>query len=44
MVSSVSCLYGIGNPEDFQKNTIEVKVGQNLDRDELLRLLVASLY
>ena len=44
VVSSVSCLYGIGNPEDFQKNTIEVKVGQNLDRDELLRLLVSSLY
>ena len=44
VVSSVSCLYGIGNPEDFQKNTIEINVGQNLDRDELLRLLVASLY
>ena len=44
VVSSVSCLYGIGNPEDFQKTTIEVKVGQNLDRDELLRLLISSLY
>lgn len=44
VVSSVSCLYGIGNPEDFQKTTIEIKVGQNLDRDELLRLLVSSLY
>lgn len=44
VVSSVSCLYGIGNPEDFQKTTIEIRVGQNIDRDELLRLLVASLY
>ena len=44
VVSSVSCLYGIGNPEDFQKTTIEIKVGQNIDRDELLRLLVSSLY
>src|SRR5690606_31523285 len=42
VVSSVSCLYGIGNPEDFQKTTIEIRVGQNIDRDELLRLLVAS--
>ena len=44
VVSSVSCIYGIGNPEDFQKTTIELNVGQNIDRDELLRLLVSSLY
>ncbi|MBF6598658.1 MAG: excinuclease ABC subunit UvrB [Fermentimonas sp.] len=44
VVSSVSCLYGIGNPEDFQKTTIEIKVGQKIDRDVLLRLLVSSLY
>src|SRR5690554_4857133 len=44
VVSSVSCLYGIGNPDDFQKTTIDLKVGQNIDRDELLRLLVSSLY
>src|SRR5690554_3234226 len=43
VVSSVSCLYGIGNPDDFQKTTIDLKVGQNIDRDELLRLLVSSL-
>ncbi len=44
VVSSVSCLYGIGNPEDFNENTIEIKVGQNLDRDHFLRQLVSSLY
>jgi excinuclease ABC subunit B len=44
VVSSVSCLYGIGNPEDFQKTTIDVRVGQTLERDQLLRLLVSSLY
>jgi len=44
VVSSVSCLYGIGNPEDFQKTTIDVRAGQTLERDQLLRLLVNSLY
>ena len=44
VVSSVSCLYGIGNPEDFQKTTVDVRVGQTLERDQLLRLLVNSLY
>lgn len=44
VVSSVSCLYGMGNPEDFNKTTIDVRVGQALDRDHFLRLLVNSLY
>lgn len=44
VVSSVSCLYGIGNPEDFNKTTIEVTEGQTMERDRLLRLLVDSLY
>jgi excinuclease ABC subunit B len=44
VVSSVSCLYGIGNPEDFNKTTIEISVGQVIERDHLLRLLVSSLY
>ncbi len=44
VVSSVSCLYGIGNPEDFNKTTIDIKVGTTLDRDHFLRLLVNSLY
>ena len=44
VVSSVSCLYGIGNPEDFQATTVDVSVGQKIDRDQFLRLLVNSLY
>lgn len=44
VVSSVSCLYGIGNPEDFNKNTIDIKVGKIIERDYFLRLLVSSLY
>ena len=44
IVSSVSCLYGIGNPEDFDKNVIEIKVGQKISRNVLLRNLVDSLY
>ena len=44
VVSSVSCIYGIGNPEEFSKNVVELKQGQNLNRQELLLALVASLY
>lgn len=44
VVSSVSCLYGIGNPEDFHSNVIKVKVGEPLGRNQFLRKLVDSLY
>lgn len=44
VVSSVSCIYGIGNPEDFNATIIEIKVGDNLVRDAFLRSLVDSLY
>lgn len=44
VVSSVSCLYGIGNPEDFTSNVIEVQRGQQLVRNVFLRSLVDSLY
>ena len=44
VISSVSCIYGIGNPEEFSKNVIELKQGQNVNRQELLLALVASLY
>jgi excinuclease ABC subunit B len=44
VVSSVSCLYGIGNPEDFYSNTIAVKVGQKLSRQKFLYSLVDSMY
>lgn len=44
IVSSVSCIYGMGNPNDFYDNVIEIKKGQKLDRNVLLRRLVGSLY
>ncbi len=44
VVSSVSCIYGIGNPEDFHKSTIVIHKGQELGRDNLLRNLVDALY
>lgn len=44
IISSVSCLYGIGNPEDFDKNVVEIKVGQKIARNVFLRNLVDSLY
>ena len=44
VVSSVSCLYGIGNPEDFHENVIKIAVGQKISRNEFLRKLVGSLY
>jgi excinuclease ABC subunit B len=44
VVSSVSCLYGIGNPEDFHSNTITLKTGQAQDFNQLLYRLVDALY
>lgn len=44
VVSSVSCIYGIGNPEDFHSNTITIKQGQVINRNQFLRFLVESLY
>ena len=44
VVSSVSCIYGIGNPEDFNKTVIDIHCGQMLDRNVFLRQLVDSLY
>lgn len=44
VVSSVSCIYGIGNPEDFSKNVINIEVGQKIDRDALLLQFTNSLY
>lgn len=44
VVSSVSCLYGIGNPNDFYENIIIVKRNQKISRDTFLRKLVDSLY
>ena len=44
VVSSVSCLYGIGNPDDFTSNVIEIRQGQKLVRNVFLRNLVDALY
>ncbi|MBF32529.1 MAG: excinuclease ABC subunit B [Aequorivita sp.] len=44
VVSSVSCLYGIGNPAEFQKNVISLEKGQIISRTKLLHRLVQSLY
>ncbi len=44
VVSSVSCLYGIGNPDDFGENTVRVRVGEVLARNKFLHWLVQGLY
>jgi excinuclease ABC subunit B len=44
VISSVSCLYGIGNPEDFHANTIKINRGDKISRSKLLYALVDSLY
>ena len=44
VVASVSCIYGIGNPEDFAKNVINLHTGMIIGRDRLLLALVNSLY
>ncbi len=44
VVSSVSCIYGMGNPAAFYESVINLRVGQRLDRNELLRRLLDSLY
>ena len=44
VVASVSCLYGIGNPVEFQKNVITIKRGDTMPRTKLMHRLVQSLY
>mgnify|MGYP006082080753 CR=1 FL=1 len=44
VVASVSCLYGIGNPVEFQKNVIKIEKNQKISRTRLLQTLVQSLY
>ena len=44
VISSVSCIYGMGNPNDFNENIIEIKCGQSIGRDRFLRTLVEALY
>ena len=44
VVASVSCIYGIGNPADFQNNIVKIKVGDVISRNKFLHQLVQSLY
>ncbi len=44
VVSSVSCIYGIGNPDDFTNNVISIKTGDVVSRNKFLQMLVNSLY
>ncbi len=44
VVSSVSCIYGLGEPEDFAKMMVSLRVGMTLERDELLKRLIAIRY
>ena len=44
VVSSVSCLYGIGNPDDFGKNVIYLERGMKISRDDVAKALVSALY
>jgi len=44
VVSSVSCIYGIGNPNEFEKNVIGLEKGLKLNRNKLLSMLVGALY
>jgi len=44
IVASVSCIYGLGSPADYERMTLTLRVGQQLDRDEMLRKLVDIQY
>ena len=44
VIASVSCIYGIGNPKEFQDNVIPIKAGQAISRTKFLHSLVQSLY
>ena len=44
VVSSVSCIYGLGEPEDFAKMMVSLRVGAQMERDEMLKKLVAIRY
>jgi excinuclease ABC subunit B len=44
VVASISCIYGAGNPNDFKKLSIELKVGDTINRDDLMITLISMLY
>ena len=44
VVASISCIYGIGNPNEFHKSVIEISKGLKISRNSILHMLVSSLY
>lgn len=44
IISSVSCIYGLGDPDDYKEQVISIRVGSNIDRDILLKRLIESQY
>lgn len=44
VVSSVSCIYGMGNPDDFRQSVVSIRIGDKISRNAFLRRLVNSLY
>ncbi|AUD04379.1 excinuclease ABC subunit UvrB [Spirosoma pollinicola] len=44
VIASVSCIYGMGNPEEFKRNVVNIGVGQNMSRNQFLHQLVSILY
>ena len=44
IVASVSCIYGLGSPEDYKNQTLSLRIGQTYDRDQILRKLVGIQY
>lgn len=44
VIASVSCIYGIGNPEDFAKSVIHIEKGMIIDRNQLLHAMISGLY
>lgn len=44
VIASVSCIYGLGSPESYYKGSVTLKVGQQMERDDLLRHLITSRY
>ena len=44
IVASVSCIYGLGSPEEYEKRLVNLAVGEQHDRDELLRKLIDTQY
>jgi excinuclease ABC subunit B len=44
VIASVSCIYGIGNPDDFAKNVINIEKGMIIDRNQLLHAFIGGLY